>query len=375
MTQKWFLRIIYIFCLLSLTKAYSQPLNGKLLIHTNIPVKTDSLVLEVMDESTGKVLFKKTIDNHSVSSFDIKDQEPLWLMVYLKENSRVKAAAGRFFMKEKESVKVYLNGFFEKADIKGGENTFIDENRYLLFDVPLSIGKAKEFSFNNLRKSRTFTPKDPNLYIRYEEFKNNALKTIKEYSNYNFTLTSLWEKRQNFPLDFLDSCRSFFSPRIKSTKDWAKLNQYIVNELTLTKNIIDESIVIQDAKGAESNFFDICTLHDFTFVDFWASWCIPCIKEFPELKELFSKSDQGRIGFVSISIDKSKDDWLVSNTKQNFPWPTFLDHTRDIFNKFDLTYIPQGLIVDKSGKIIQRFVTMEQLTAFLKSQKLIKESK
>lgn len=44
-------------------------------------------------------------------------------------------------------------------------------------------------------------------------------------------------------------------------------------------------------------------------IDFWASWCIPCRKEIPHIKELYQKYKDAGIEIVFISLDYSKSDW------------------------------------------------------------------
>lgn len=365
---KWLLPFFFIFVA---QQSIGQPLNGKIIVTTNFPGDPDSLVLEVFSEAARKNLFIKPISAHSTSKFIINGTESDWLTVYVKQNGKPKAGAGRFYIKGKENIKVRMSAFFAKAEITGGENVFIEDNRYLLFDPPSSIGKSKEFNTANLRKAKTFKPNDGNLAVRMEEFLNSSARSIERYNDFDYTLAALWSKRQYFPLDFLDSSKSFFSARIQKTKKWQEFDDYIRKELNIMQDIVNDSISVIDRQERASKLLQLYSDYEFTFIDFWASWCIPCIQEFPQLKELYAKSDQGRIGFVSVSIDKNKEEWQNSDKKQEFPWPSYWDINGEVENQFDVRYIPQGVILDKTGKAIQRFVTIEQLVEFLKSKKII----
>lgn len=66
-------------------------------------------------------------------------------------------------------------------------------------------------------------------------------------------------------------------------------------------------------------------------INFWATWCIPCVEEFPLLVEL-DKEYKGKIDFITISIDdlaEIKRDVPKFLKSQNATMPAYLLHTRD----------------------------------------------
>ncbi|MFN7689130.1 MAG: TlpA family protein disulfide reductase [Sphingobacteriales bacterium] len=86
------------------------------------------------------------------------------------------------------------------------------------------------------------------------------------------------------------------------------------------------------------------------YVDFWATWCGPCIKEFKYLDELKAKFTDSNIVFLSISVDENKDRWKefmqkVSDAKHHgiVSW----DQIRD----YNLAAIPRVIIIDKDFKL------------------------
>lgn len=90
----------------------------------------------------------------------------------------------------------------------------------------------------------------------------------------------------------------------------------------------------------------------YTLVDFWASWCGPCIQEIPNLKKIYSHYEAKGLKIISISCDKNKYDWLDALKKEKLPWINYLDIRKEGINYYKVRYIPSIYIIDRNGKIV-----------------------
>ncbi len=93
------------------------------------------------------------------------------------------------------------------------------------------------------------------------------------------------------------------------------------------------------------------------YIDVWATWCGPCIKEIPALKALEKELHEAPIEFVSISIDqiKDKDKWLeFIDQKELSGLQLFADGDwkSEITTAYNIKGIPRFLLIDEEGKII-----------------------
>jgi len=88
-------------------------------------------------------------------------------------------------------------------------------------------------------------------------------------------------------------------------------------------------------------------------VDFWATWCKPCIKAFPDLQELFDNYKNCGLKVVAISIDGPKSMSRVGSlikSKGN-TFEVLLDPGQKVARKFHVTSVPRTVLVDTDGNV------------------------
>lgn len=94
------------------------------------------------------------------------------------------------------------------------------------------------------------------------------------------------------------------------------------------------------------------------YVDFWASWCGPCIKEMSASKALVEKY-KGRVGFVYVSLDEDIDAWRAAIKKHDLQRPYLTNHFRigpnsDAVNLFNIESIPRYILINKKGNFVDQ---------------------
>ena len=119
-------------------------------------------------------------------------------------------------------------------------------------------------------------------------------------------------------------------------------------------------------EGEELSLSELVGKTDYVLVDFWASWCGPCRRLIPVLKDVYASQPKGRLQILSCSCDRDVDAWRKALEEEQMPWPQIHENEQYICNdKYGVVGIPTTILIDKEGMIIARNPDEAELEAIL----------
>lgn len=109
------------------------------------------------------------------------------------------------------------------------------------------------------------------------------------------------------------------------------------------KNLDNRTTSYRSLKGEE-----------LTVIDFWATWCKPCIKSIPKLVELYDELEPEGVQFIGISVDGPRNLNKVKPFSKSLgiDYPVLLDVDNNVMGRLGIRAVPTLLIVNKDDEIV-----------------------
>lgn len=133
----------------------------------------------------------------------------------------------------------------------------------------------------------------------------------------------------------------FFIPFLLLFVASADINQNIYN--FKLKNLDNRTVSYQELKG-----------ENLTVIDFWATWCKPCLQSIPKLVEMSHEfKDQG-VQFIGVSVDGPRNLNKVRPFAKSvgIDYPVLLDTDNSVMGRVGVRAVPSLLIVNSRDEIV-----------------------
>lgn len=109
------------------------------------------------------------------------------------------------------------------------------------------------------------------------------------------------------------------------------------------ENTYGELVSYEEIKGSK-----------LTIIDFWATWCKPCVNSIPKLVSLSESFNSEEVAFIGISIDSPRNLAKVKPfiESKGVSYPVLLDMNQELMREYNVTSIPTLLIINADNEIV-----------------------
>ena len=307
-------------------------------------------------------------------------------------NDRINGADSNLFGQKPQEFKENVKAFFAELDKKlkayGFDEEFVKNQEkwtnYKVVEYLTIFPTYHRYTSGNeaILPDDFYAERDGIDYDNAEEFR--TIDTYRDLVRSKFyTIINNPNDAENIK-KFISEVNALKSDNIRA--DLAKGTfQLISPNSTVNKEIFDfinKNVTDEKVKEAAKKAYDVATkltsgspspkfsnyenfnggttsLDDFkgkvTYIDIWATWCLPCRGEIPALKELEKKFHGKDVAFVSISIDQNKDEWKEFVKSEDLKGvQLFAENAFEsqFIQDYGIRQIPTFIIIDKEGKIV-----------------------
>ena len=318
----------------------------------NKSVPVDSTVLSDKGE------FKFTRSTKSVDFFKIGANQNEYVVI-AQNGDQIKLTADL----NDPTMAYQLSGAAE-ADKLQELNTY--KNKYNAKMAAIQANYEQQVSANSDKREMIAEQLRPELIKVSDDMINFILKFANDNPD---ALTSFYAMNSLNPSEYekefiaySDKIKSKFNDNLAVTEflvRMAKLKSVQVGQdapAFTMKSIDGKPISLADFKGK------------YVLLDFWASWCMPCRNENPNIVKAYNTYKDKNFTILGISLDKDPKAWAQAIAADKLTWShasELSDFEGPTVRLYQIEAIPSSFLIDPTGKIVAKNLRGEELAAFL----------
>ncbi len=130
-----------------------------------------------------------------------------------------------------------------------------------------------------------------------------------------------------------------------------------------------QGFVFKDMQGHEQRLQDY--RGKWVLVNFWATWCPPCLQEIPDLVSLYEAHKKGDLVVIGVALDSTKESVVEFVAKKKISYPVVVGDYDLAAQVGEVELLPTSYLYDPSGKLVsyqEGVVTRESVESYIRSK-------
>lgn len=148
-----------------------------------------------------------------------------------------------------------------------------------------------------------------------------------------------------------------FPDNLKKTSLWKSINETVETRMKLGVGKPYLDFTQNDPDGNPVKASDIISKLGtrYVLIDFWASWCGPCMSELPYLKDAYNAYSPKGFEIIGVSLDREREPWLEAIKENEMNWIHVSDvqyWSNEVARQYNINSIPANFLVDCETGIV-----------------------
>ncbi len=130
-----------------------------------------------------------------------------------------------------------------------------------------------------------------------------------------------------------------------------------------------DGFVFKDLQGHQQRLQDY--RGKWVLVNFWATWCPPCLREIPDLISLYEAHKKSDVMVIGVALDSTRESVVEFVAKKKIPYPVVVGDYDLAAQVGEVELLPTSFLYDPSGKLVsyqEGEVSRESVEAYIKSK-------
>jgi peroxiredoxin len=111
---------------------------------------------------------------------------------------------------------------------------------------------------------------------------------------------------------------------------------------------------VNDSEGKQLKLSDL--RGNLVFLNFWATWCPPCVHEMPEMELLNRAFKDRKFQMVAVSVDDNWETVAGFYKEHNLSLPAYLDAGQKVSTRYNVFKFPETFIIDRNGHVLKHYI-------------------